>query len=328
MIKKKPLIDSDSNTDRNSTNCHCERPKGARQSQTLPDAGLPRRFAPRNDKTSVRSVVKVDDIVNDFGDRLLKGEKITIDDILKQYPKLTKKLKPLLEAETVLIQAGQEFRAQIDKELAGFDKELWAKLEKMIFEKEKKKIDAQVALAKSKQSLPVKLRAEFIPILLYLKGRSARIGEGIRGVTRFIKVLFLIDKETKLGKLVSPFYEFVPYKIGPFEPAIYQDLQVLEMVGIIKKTTYSYRLPPSEKEIDEGFNGNNQATLYTLTDEGMKYAEALIKWLDKKDPEIALTMRRYKTYYAQAPLKKLLEYIYKKYPDFTTESEVIGKILK
>jgi hypothetical protein len=39
-------------------------------------------------------------------------------------------------------------------------------------------------------------------------------------------------------------------------------------------------------------------------------------------------MRRYKTYYAQAPLKKLLEYIYKKYPDFTAESEVIKEILK
>jgi len=83
-----------------------------------------------------------------------------------------------------------------------------------------------------------------------------------------------------------------------------------------------------EKEIDEGFNQNNVSTLYTLTDEGMKYAKALVSWLDKKDPEIALTMRRYKTYYAQAPLKKLLEYIYKKYLDYTTESEIIKKILR
>jgi hypothetical protein len=82
------------------------------------------------------------------------------------------------------------------------------------------------------------------------------------------------------------------------------------------------------KEIDEGFNQNNVSTLYTLTDEGMKYAKALVNWLDKKDPEIVLTMRRYKTYYAQAPLKKLLEYIYKKYPEYATESEVMGKILK
>lgn len=31
--------------------------------------------------------------------------------------------------------------------------------------------------------------------------------------------------------------------------------------------------------------------------------------------------------YAQAPLKKLLEYIYKKYPEFTTEEEIIEDIL-
>jgi hypothetical protein len=258
----------------------------------------------------------------------MRGEKITIDDMLNQYPKLAKKLKPLLEAEMALIKAGQEFRKQTEKEFAEFKDELWQKLEKKILEKQKKQIEAQMTLAKSKQSLPVKLRAEFLPMLLYVKGKRSRVGEGIRGITRFIKLLFLLNKETDLGKLISPFYDFVPYKIGPFEPAIYQDLKVLEMAGIVKKQTYSYKLPPQEKEIDEGFKQNNVSTLYTLTDEGIKYARALINWADKKDPEIALTMRRYKTYYAQAPLKKLLEYIYTKYPEFTTESEIIEKILK
>jgi hypothetical protein len=105
-------------------------------------------------------------------------------------------------------------------------------------------------------------------------------------------------------------------------------LQVLEMAGIVKKQTYSYKLPVNETQIDEGFKLNNISTLYTLTDKGMKYAKALIGWADKKDPEIALTLRKYKTYYAQAPLKKLLEYIYQKYPDFTTESEVIEEVLR
>jgi len=269
---------------------------------------------------------RIDDIVNDFGDRLIKGEQITIDDIIKQYPKLTEKLKPLLEAELALIQYGREYKKRFEKEMADHKEKLWAELEKMILEKQKKQIEAQVKNAK--QSLPIKLRAEFIPMILYVKGRTSRIGEGIRGITRFIKLLFLLDKETDLGKMVNVFYEFVPYKIGPFEPAIYQDLQVLEMAGIVKKQTYSYKLPANEQQIDEGFNHNNVATLYTLTDKGMNYAKALINWADKKDPEIALTLRRYKTYYAQAPLKKLLEYIYQKYPEYTTESEIIKTIIK
>jgi hypothetical protein len=274
----------------------------------------------------VREKVSLDQIVDDFGERLMRGEKLTIDDVLNKYPKLKAKLKPKLEIELMLIHAGQVWRVEYEKMAEKHKIELWQKLEKKIIDKQIKQIEERVALVKCKDSIRVKLRAEFIPMLLYVKGKNHRIGEGIRGITRFIKLLFLLDKETDLGKLVKVFYEFVPYKIGPFEPAVYQDLQVLEMAGIVKKSTYTYKLPPKETEIDEGFNGNNQATIYTLTDEGMKYAKVLINWLDKKDPEIALQMRRYKTYYAQAPLKKLLEYIYKKYPEFTTESEIVREI--
>jgi hypothetical protein len=46
------------NTDKHNTNCHCERPQGVRQSQTLPGSGLPRRYAPRNDNLSACSAVK------------------------------------------------------------------------------------------------------------------------------------------------------------------------------------------------------------------------------------------------------------------------------
>jgi hypothetical protein len=280
-------------------------------------------------KTScLRGKVSIDQIVNDFSERVMQGEHITIDDVLNKYPKLKAKLKPKLEIEMMLINAGKTWRVEFEKLAEKHKQELWQKLEKKIIDKQLNQIQERVALAKSKESVPVKLRAEFIPMLLYVKGRTARIGEGIRGITRFIKLLFLLDKETDLGKLVKVFYEFVPYKIGPFEPAVYQDLQVLEIAGIVKKQTYTYAIPFGDKEIDEGFNGNNQATIYTLTDEGMKYAKALISWLDKKDQEIALQMRKYKTYYAQASLKKLLEYIYKKYPEFTKESEIIKDIIK
>jgi predicted transcriptional regulator len=285
------------------------------------------------EKNPVNPVKKfnIDDIVNDFGERLLKGEQVSIDDILKTYPKLAGKLKPMLEAEMVLVEYGQKMR----KEISEHKDELWKKLEKRILEKQKKQIEAQLTQLITHKPITLKLRAEFIPMILYVKGKSSRIGEGIRGITRFIKLLFLLDKETDLGKLVKVFYEFVPYKIGPFEPAIYQDLQVLEMAGVVKKQSHKIQRFKDSKierlddaEIDEGFNGNNIAAFYTLTDKGMKYAKALIDWADKKDPEIAVTLRKYKTYYAQAPLKKLLEYIYKKYPDFTTESEIIEKIVK
>lgn len=267
---------------------------------------------------------KIDDIANDFGERLLKGENITIDDVLKQYPNLAENLKPQLEAELALFLYGKDFRKQIDEH----KEKLWQELEQKILNKQKKQIQERVRLVYDKNTLPIKLRSEFIPVLLYLKGKTHRIGEGIRGITRFIKLLFLIDKETDLGKLVKPFYEFVPYRLGPFEPAIYQDLKVMQMAGIVQAESYSYRLPTGEDSIDEGFNLNNIATIYSLTDEGMLYAKALVAWLDKKDPDITLKLRTYKTYYAQVSLKRLLNYIYQKYPEYTTESELIRKIIK
>lgn len=140
-----------------------------------------------------------------------------------------------------------------------------------------------------------------------------------------MKVLFLTAKETDLGKLTTPFYEFVPHKTEPFEPAIYQDLQVLEMAGVVIKQT-KYHM--GNTKLTGGFKLNNIATLYTLTNEGMEYAKALVSWLDKKDPEITLKLRTYKTYYAQVPLKKLLDYIYRKYPEYTRELVLIKKIIK
>jgi hypothetical protein len=316
MKKNKPQMD----TDKNKSEI---KPRVTPAPNHRYGAGTGEHSAKKKPVNPVKKI-KIDDIANDFGDRLLKGESISIEDILKQYPNIQEKLKPHLEAELALFLYGQEVR----KQMAEHKEQLWQKLEKKILEKQKKQIQERVRLVESKETLPIKLRAEFIPILLYVKGKTHRIGEGIHGITRFIKLLFLLDKETDLGKLVSPFYEFVPYKIGPFEPAIYQDLKVLELAGIVKKETYSYSIPTDEKQIDEGFNQNGVSTLYTLTDEGMIYAKALIDWLDKKDPEIAIKLRTYKTYYAQVPLKKLLDYIYQKYPEYTTESEIIKKIIK
>jgi hypothetical protein len=141
---------------------------------------------------------------------------------------------------------------------------------------------------------------------------------------------------TEYDKLVKVYYDFVPYKIGPFDPAIYQDLKVLEMAGIIKRSTYKYKRPEGDSKIqrfedskiDEGFQFNDESTIYTLTDEGMKYAKALAKWCDKKDRKILEDIRRIKTTYGSAPLKKLLKYIYENYPEYTKESEVIEKVLK
>ncbi len=273
--------------------------------------------------------IDLDQIVEDFTDCLIKGEKITIDDVLKQYPKYANKLKPLLESTQLLLTAGEEIVERTDKELAKFDDELWQKLETKILAKSVKEVEKHKKQVKKQDAVALKKRFEYILLLLYVKGYACRIGEGIKGITRFIKSLFLISKMTKLDKLVKVYYDFVPYKIGPFDPAIYQDLKVLEMAGIVKRHTYKFKRPISaEQPIDEGFGFNDESTIFTLTDEGMKYAKVLANWCNKKDRSILEDIRRIKTTYGSAPVKKLLKYIYENYPEYTKESEVIEDILK
>lgn len=271
-------------------------------------------------------------IVEDFTDKLLSGEKITPDEVLKQYPKVADKLKPLLESTMMLLSAGEKFRAQTEKELQAFDQELWSTLEQKILAKNVKTVQKHFAQIKRKRAVPLRKRFEYILLLLYVKGYACRIGEGIKGVTRIIKALFLLEKETALCKLVKTYYDFVPYKIGPFDPAIYQDLQVLEMAGLVKKTSYKYKKPAAKEQlIDEGFGlppETSESTIWTLTEYGMEYAKALARFCQQKDPELLEQLRRIKTKYAGAPLKTLLKYIYEKYPEYTKESEVLAEILK
>ena len=336
MKKSKPRMNTDKNRfsiRKTSPSMGEDKGEGEKKYKTPQPNLLPQGAKEHKYENPVNPVKRIridlDQIVEDFTDKLIKGEKITVDDVIKKYPKYAEKLRPLLESTVLLLQAGDEIREKTEKEFAKFDQELWQELETKILAKSVKAVEKQKAQIKTKESVAIQKRFEYILLLLYVKGYQCRIGEGIKGITRFIKSLFLISKMTGLDKLVKVYYDFVPYKIGPFDPAIYQDLKVLEMAGIIKRSTYKYKRPlTDDQKIDEGFKFNDESTLYTLTDEGMKYARALAKWCDKKDRTILEQMRRIKTTYGSAPIKKLLKYIYENYPEYTKESEVIEDILK
>jgi len=272
----------------------------------------------------------INQIVDDFTQALKRGEKITVEQVLAKHPGQAKKLKPLLQATQMLVSAGQRIRQKDKKVREEFKKELWADLERKITARHLAEIKKRKAQVEATDTMSLKKRLDFVLLFLFVKGRRNQIGEGIRGITRFIKLLFLLEKETSFATLVKPYYEFVPYKIGPFEPCVYQDLFLLEMAKLVHKQTYTYAYKSDECDsaIDEGFKFNNVATLYTLTEDGMRFARALAKWCDKKDRTILEKMRILKTYYGQASLKALLKYIYEKYPEYTNESEVIEEVLK
>ncbi|MCH7848461.1 MAG: DUF488 domain-containing protein [Planctomycetes bacterium] len=55
---------------------------------------------------------------------------------------------------------------------------------------------------------------------------------------KLVKIAFLLSREDKIGDGI-PFYDFVPYKYGPFSFALYRELATLERDGYIQMTDRS-----------------------------------------------------------------------------------------
>lgn len=112
------------------------------------------------------------------------------------------------------------------------------------------------------------------------------------------KVMFLLGKE--MPKIVgADFYKFVPYNYGPFDPAIYRNLEALaerEMVLI---------------------EGAGAARSYSVTPLGLHRAKALARDADPKGIEY---LRAVVDWAASLSFTGLVRAIYRDYPEFKENS--------
>jgi uncharacterized protein YwgA len=125
----------------------------------------------------------------------------------------------------------------------------------------------------------------------------------IKGKTRLQKIIFLLQQE--LGITI---FEFKPYRFGPFSSQLNEIIDSLLNQGLLQmqKSKFSSL---EEKSIE----------IVSLTNEGIAKAEQVIESLDNVT---RITARILAKHYAMVPLTYLIAYIYAKYPDFTTLSEI------
>lgn len=137
-----------------------------------------------------------------------------------------------------------------------------------------------------------------------------------------------MGKEAHLDTHVSDYYAHYAYTYGPFEEAGYKDIEALKQHGLIEeKKPPKKRLDPDE-EIDEGLYPEKVDAIYRLTDRGEKFAQALMKSAQEKDPTILQKIEEIKSKYGHLPLRQLLKYIYTQYPEFAKESKIRKEILE
>lgn len=137
-----------------------------------------------------------------------------------------------------------------------------------------------------------------LPLLfLYTKGNDS-----IQGATRFQKLVFLAQEETKL----KDYYSFHEDRFGPYSFELRKDLQALQSAGYIEQNlvTNSY----GHSRID-----------YTLTPKGIREAKNL---LTEDNRSVFDLVEGVKEEYNYEPIQDLLQYVYQKYDEMVTASEV------
>lgn len=135
--------------------------------------------------------------------------------------------------------------------------------------------------------------------LLYADNRRE-----IRGATKFQKLAFLAQEEYGVEEL----HEFEPHKYGPFSESLTGAVKALEQKGLVEKR-------------EEQVSGGNEMVIYSLTDEGERVVKTL---LHERDEDVGSTLEPVddlKREKGALSLDRLLRYVYKKYPEMTTESE-------
>ena len=173
-------------------------------------------------------------------------------------------------------------------------------------------------------------RKDILLLLLFAPGMSGDKAEAIKGRTRFTKLLFLLQELHGIDKAVKKYYSFEPYKLGPFTEELYNDLDVLETIGLVQvavkefveesETVEAERIPRdllTYADADAITAESYREYEYKLSDSGRKLAHELYNSVPES---IRQAVEDVKTKFASLPLAELLRYIYRKFPEMGRKS--------
>jgi uncharacterized protein YwgA len=180
-------------------------------------------------------------------------------------------------------------------------------------------------------------RSQLLMLLLASEGFRGQHGEPIQGTTRLQKLLFLLEQEAKLHPSLGKGFNFTPWKFGPVSKELYDDLEKLENLGLLQSAPVAMSSSTECDEFDLSFDDlmgeeesqsrdNLEEKQYSLTTVGLQWVQ---KHVDPVSNKAALdTVRRIKTKYGALSLQDLLHYVYTKYPEMTSASEIKDKVLR
>ena len=165
--------------------------------------------------------------------------------------------------------------------------------------------------------------------LLFAPGQSGKPGEPIDGITRLQKLLFLLEQGEGPKAVVEAAQEFLfeAYKMGPFSKNLYDDLEILNSIGLLSTSKLEYVI--SDDGDPSGFATGSpgskvvESIRYRLSKRGMEAGKELFENLKKKEREALV---EFKSFFNSIPLRQLLIFVYQNYEDYTGESQIKGQL--
>ncbi len=177
--------------------------------------------------------------------------------------------------------------------------------------------------------LKVENSLDLIIVLLYAPGSTGKVAEPIAGITRLQKLVFLLKQGEGPEAVVESAREFdyKPFKMGPFSQELYRDLDVLKSLGLVRTRRLEYLITDDDdpEAADEGEPQARmvESTLFELSERGINAGRDLLDGLKRRDRD---GLVEFKKFFNSIPLRQLLIFVYQKYPKYTTESTIRGKL--
>lgn len=169
-------------------------------------------------------------------------------------------------------------------------------------------------------------REDVVLILMEANERLLR-KHTLNGITRLVKLIFLLERETSFEGIGS-FFPFEAHNFGPFSKEVYEAVEFLESCDLIEVGEKDYVSPYTTSGEDRLLSeisdeeGSAYATekRFALTENGRKVArimrEAVARKRQSDVDEVDEIIRKYGT----RPLNHLIRYVYRQYPAMTSKS--------
>lgn len=180
-----------------------------------------------------------------------------------------------------------------------------------------------------RENVSVENGMDVVLVLLYAGGSKENKNEVIIGNTRLDKLVFLIEKETDLKKYLHNF-TFEAYNYGPYSSELFDSVQALVNAGLVKaetSNTHEYLDEADryqvEQQLEDSSETSKSTAVYSLTCDGEIVASELFNSLTQAEQsQISMIKKMFNS----INLKRLLHYIYQKYPDSAVNSLIKDKI--